>query len=391
MLATSEDLTLTCDGALLSRILYKRLLTVGERVAIFVEHGPGTSARVNIGQESLLHLPAASEADGGSAAPVPWGRACDPYSACPYEPFPRAPETAEEVASHLIRITERNVGRLGSTVDSGTPVQHTFAKSDQMSIAEDGTVVNNIRENSWARVDCEITVGVSVEFSFEVLDDRENDEGTCYGLSTAECTKYDSRGSFVLRGYSGHLYCDGSDKGEKFPKIHPRNRVTFRFDYSEGRLEAWLDDQEPRMLINDPGLFAGRTLYPTVFNYHGTRTKVKLLRCSSGLRSRAALQDCGARGMGGGYTYLPGLGGSVIVERAIGSGRSETEHRCAGWERSYSLLDSFSVKDTICNAPSLARALRGTPHPAQKGLLRPGGDGAGRGALYNIVYIFVIV
>lgn len=43
---------------------------------------------------------------------------------------------------------------------------------------------------------------------------------------------------------AGHLYVDGSDKGEKFPKVHPRSKVNFRFDYSEGRLEAWLDDQD---------------------------------------------------------------------------------------------------------------------------------------------------
>jgi len=301
--ATAEDLVVTCDGLPFSRILYEKLLVSGERVAVCVEQGVGTELHLNVGQEPMRFFPGAevgaSAVQGSLAMPAPasarplvWGRACDPHSMCPYEPFVETePTTARELADHLLQMTERNVGRFGSAVDSGTPVQHTFAKSDQMEVTEDGAIVKNIRENSWARVDCEITVGVSVEFSFEVLDDRENDEGTCYGISTAECTKYDSRGSFVLRGYSGHLYCDGSDKGEKFPKIHPRSRVGFRFDYSEGRLEAWLDDQETRVLVSDPNLFAGRTLYPTVFNYHGTRTKVKLLTCNSGLRSRALLQD----------------------------------------------------------------------------------------------------
>jgi hypothetical protein len=287
--ATTEDLTVTCDGRPFSKILYKKLLVTGERVAVCVEQGVGTEIDLNIGQKPLAYAPGGGES--GVPVPVAWGRACDPYSKCPYKPFIAEPETSGEVVDLLLQITERNIGRLGSSVDSGTPVQHTFAKTDQMNATDDGTVVSNVRENSWARVDCEVTVGVSVEFCFEVLDDRENDEGTCYGISTAECTKYDSRGSFVLRGYSGHLYCDGSDKGEKFPKIHPRSRIGFRFDYSEGKLEAWLDDQEPRVLLCDPNQFAGRTFFPTVFNYHGTRTKVKLLSCNSGLRSRAMLQD----------------------------------------------------------------------------------------------------
>ncbi|CAE8644112.1 unnamed protein product [Polarella glacialis] len=285
VLAKAEELVFTCDGSHFCTVMYKKLITAGERMAVLVEQGQGSQILINIGQEPFKRLPEFA------SRPVPWGQACDPQTTDPYKAFSAPPQTMADAANVLLSLTERNLGRLGSGAEHSAPVHHAFAKCEQMNITEDGTVVNNTRENSWARVDCEITLGVSVEFTFEVLDDRENDEGTCYGIATAECAKYDARGSFVIRGYSGHLYCDGSDKGEKFSKVHPRSRISFRVDYSEGRVEAWLDDQEPRLLVSDPSLFVGRTFFPTVFNYHGTRTRVKLLRCCSGLRGRAVPKD----------------------------------------------------------------------------------------------------
>jgi len=96
VLATSEELVITCNRQLFSRIAYLKLLAAGERVAVFVEQGAGSEVRINVGQKPFLHLPdnipaavtgdsERSPANSGAnidssvpmsaPAPTPWGRA----------------------------------------------------------------------------------------------------------------------------------------------------------------------------------------------------------------------------------------------------------------------------------------------------------------------------
>ena len=128
---------------------------------------------------------------------------------------------------------------------------------DRLTLSEDDAAVNiKSGANTWAVTEQSLTEG-SGSFSFELLDDRKDDEATCFGvvseskLSSFPKDVHTSSGSNVsgiayLRSYNGKVAHSGGSNEDSSCKFHVGDTLRMEVDLDEGTCEFYVNDKKHR-------------------------------------------------------------------------------------------------------------------------------------------------
>ncbi len=151
-------------------------------------------------------------------------------------------------------------------------------KHSSLVISDDGLVVKSTdSEKAFVLVNKGFTSGTAA-WEFQLVEDKEDDERTCFGCAIKPVTDGNYQSSnqlWMYRGYNGSLYARGSTVTTSFDKIKTGDIVRCELDIEEGTLSYLVNGVFKGIGFRDLKSNLG-TIYPAVCFYGKDRT-IKLL------------------------------------------------------------------------------------------------------------------